>query len=458
MKNLSSKKYTTPLSIVLFGGTGDLARAKLLPALVDLYVADGLPDTFVVIGLSRKSMTDQEYREFVRSTVAETDNRSEKDIHNFCAHVRYLSGNFDESSTYDIIKESLIGFDTKIGSCSSKMFYLAIPPDFYSRVFGLLKKSGIMDLHDGGNAWSRLLIEKPFGRDLESAKALDSELRNLFADDQIYCIDHYLEKEAIENILPIRFETASFTDIWDARHIESMYIRILEKGDASVRGAFYDKVGALRDVGQNHILEILALLIMNRPHTVDAQMIHTLRAEALEYFSHQMPHIIIAGQYDGFIGTVGVDSHSRTETYFKIETKPDSGVWRDVTFTIESGKALTESIADVVIVFREGHNKHKNILRLGFSPTPYAIYTEWNKKTLSETQYEPHDIELTLPNKGTPEGYERVLFDCSIGDQTRFVSSREIKAAWEFITPVLESFKAAPLLSYKKGDTGPLPQ
>ncbi len=456
MKNLSSKKYTEPLAIVLFGGTGDLARAKLLPALVDLYIAHGLPDTFMVVGLSRKDMTDEAYREFVQSTVAITATRAEKDIHNFCKHVHYLSGNFDERLTYDRIVETLQAFDVKIGRSASRMLYLAVPPDFYSHIFNFLKESGIMS-PSTDSSWSRLLIEKPFGRDLQSATLLDAQVRSLFANEQIYCVDHYLEKEAIENILSIRFENSLFADIWDRRHIESMHVRVLEKTDVSVRGAFYDKTGALRDVGQNHILETLSLLIMDRPHKRDAKTIHVLRSEAMNYFSDSVPRTIIRGQYKGYIGTPGVGLHSQTETYFKIETKPDADVWGGVSFIIESGKALHENVADAVVIFQEGNDGHKNTLRIGFSPKPYIIYTTWNKKNGSEDEYEKHETDLSMVNPtDMPDGYERVLFDCMTGDQTRFVSSQEIIAAWKFITPILESFGKAPLQIYEPGQSGPV--
>lgn len=456
MKNLSHEKYTSPLAIVLFGGTGDLARAKLLPAFVDLYIAHGLPDTFTLIGLSRKEMSDQEYREFVRLTVPVTDTRSEKDIHMFCEHVHYLSGNFDERPTYDRIKEKVQAFDIKIGACSSKLLYLAVPPDFYSHIFSLLKESGVADLVDE-HSWVRLLIEKPFGRDLESATVLDKQLRSLFADDQIYCVDHYLEKEAIESIVPIRFDTPVFSDIWNAEHIESITIRLLEKGDVSVRGAFYDKNGALRDVGQNHMLQMLALLTMDKPKKTDAQTMHKLRSEAVGYFSQQLPQTIIRGQYNGFIGTLGVAEHSQTETYFKIGITPPSDAWHNVAITLESGKALRENLTDATIVFRQGQSKHTNTLHMVFSPLPSAIYTTWIKKSDSD-EYESKDIEIPMLDAQLPEGYERVIFDCIIGDQSRFVSGPEILVAWELITPVLEAFKNTPLVPYEKGSAGPLAQ
>ena len=220
-----------------------------------------------------------------------------------------------------------------------------------------------------------------------------------------------------------------------------MHIRILETGDASRRGAFYDKIGALRDVGQNHLLETVALLTMERPHTANAETIHRLRTEALEYFSNALPHSIIRGQYRGFVGTAGVGEHSETETYFKLETKLKADMWGDVLFTIESGKALHENVADAVIVFREGQDRHKNVLRIGFSPKPYVSY----------------DTPITLPKQDTlPDGYERVLFDCMIGDQTRFVSRTEILAAWQFVTPILEAFNTTPLVIYEPGSSGPV--
>jgi glucose-6-phosphate 1-dehydrogenase len=417
-----------------------------LPALIDLYIARGLPDTFTIIASSRRPFSDTDYRAFVRDVLKVTDARTQKDIDDFCEHIQYVAGNIDEQATYHMVADALKAFDVKIGRSASRMLYLAVSPDFYSQIFDLLHESKAMTVSDTDGAWSRLLIEKPFGRDLESAKALDQKLRSLFSESQIYCIDHYLEKESIERILSVRFDNPVFRDTWNKEHIESMHIRMLESADVSARGGFYDNVGTVRDVVQNHLLQIVALLAMDHSHHMDAEKIHELRAEALSSFSYTASDTITRGQYKGFTETPGVDPHSQTETYFKIETKPGHGAWKDVSFILESGKALEKSIADAVIVFRADHNGSKNMLRFGFSPKPYVTHT-----------VQEHDTDLLDSDRaGMPDGYERVLFDCMSGDQTRFVSRGEILASWEFITPILEALPALPLHIYEAGSSGPV--
>ena len=467
-ENINSKKYNQPTTIVIFGGTGDLAKTKLLPALLDLYIQKALPDSFTIIALSRKEMTDKEYQDFVCNNIEKKDHRNQKSIDDFCEHLHYVSGNFDESIAYEKIKEALQKYDDSIKQCTSKLFYLAVPPNFYSQIFLRLKESNAMALCDRIGSWSRLLVEKPFGRDLETAQKLEKQLSEFFSEDQIYRIDHYLEKDAIENIISLRFANSVFTDSWNKNYIESIELRLLESKDVSNRGSFFDDIGNLRDVGQNHILQMLALLTMHNVDVNSAKSVHEGRSQALQYFSHQEPKKIIRGQYNGFTETKGVDPNSQTETYFKIETELSTDKWKGVNFIIESGKALNRSITEAIITFREINecscgfeaypHKHKNILKITFSPEQLMTLTIWVKKPGFDFTLEPRILELTnKENKDTrsPEAYERVLFDCIIGDQTRFVSGNEITAAWEFITPILEKFKTLPLYKYELGSTGP---
>ena len=465
---MSNIKHNQPTSIVIFGGTGDLARTKLLPALLDLYKQKALPDSFTIITLSRRDMTDEDYRNFVKENINKKV-EDEKIINDFCEHLHYVSGNFDESTSYEKIKQALEKFDESIAQCTSKLFYLAVPPNFYSQIFHKLKESNAMALCDRIGSWSRLLVEKPFGRDLSTAIELEKQLSELFTEDQIYRIDHYLEKDAIENIISLRFANSIFTDSWNKDYIESIEVKLLETKDASLRGSFYDDIGTLRDVGQNHILQMLALLTMHNVDVNNSDSVHQGRTQALKYFSNQKPEKITRGQYEGYTETKGVNTNSDTETYFKIETKLDIDIWKDVIFSIESGKALDRNVTEAIITFREFNicscgyedkpHKHKNILNITFAPTQSMTLTLWVKKPGFKFILEPRILELTKPdNTGdtrSPEAYERVLFDCIIGDQTRFVSSSEVKAAWEFITPILEDFKNIPLQKYTPGSSGP---
>lgn len=454
-----------PTAIVIFGGTGNLAQTKLLPALFNLYNEKRLPDEFVIVGLSRKEFSHEDYQKFVNDSVKTKEPESdEATLMNFCSHVRFAAGNFDDSASYNRIKDELLIFDAYVGQCTSKLFYLAVPPSLYADIFTQLKESQVMSLCDGLGSWSRLLVEKPFGNDLETAAALERQLCETFNEDQIYRIDHYLAKDSIENILSLRFANSILADSWDGTHIESIDLRLFESQDVSTRGSFYDGIGALRDVGQNHMLQMLALLTMDSTDMNSSAAIRSSRLAAIKALVIHETDIHERAQYQGYLETPGVSPLSDTETYFKIGTHSDSELWKDVHISLESGKAMGASLAEAVITFKpiddcscaakpERHF-HRNVLRIGFSPKQTITLTMWVKEP--GFVFRLHERDLLLASQEgevfrSPEAYERVLYDCIIGDQTRFVSGEEVAAAWNFITPILTSFKNTPLHKYEKG-------
>jgi len=462
--------YNQPTSIVIFGGTGNLAETKLLPALFDLYTQKLLPSVFTIIGLSRKEFSHDEYREFVRASIlAKKSEVQEDELSTFCARVRFASGSFDDSASYKKISDELTQFDASIGRCTSKLFYLAVPPNLYAGIFEKLKESNVMALCDGIGSWSRLLVEKPFGSDLATAEALERQLCELFKEDQIYRIDHYLAKDAIENIISIRFANSILSDSWNGTRIEEISVRLFESQDVSTRGSFFDGIGTLRDVGQNHMLQILALLTMKPADVHSSDAVRKSRLEAIQSLVMHDTDNRIRGQYSGYLETSGVDPKSTTETYFKIETHIDSESWKDVKVMLESGKALDSSFAEATVSFRptdtcscgaepEVHT-HRNVLRIMFSPQQSICLSMWVKEP--GFIFKLHERELVLAEEEgevfrSPEAYERVLYDCIIGDQTRFVSGAEVTASWKFITPILESFANLPLHEYEKGTVGPV--
>lgn len=456
-----------PTAFVIFGGTGNLAETKLLPALYHLYVQGLLPLNFVIVGLSRKELSHESYQAFVRESItAKIPDIDEETVIKFCSQVRYIAGSFTDVTAYEAIKQELLAFDTSIAQCTSKLFYLAVPPNLYGEIFEKLKQSDAMALCDGVGSWSRLLVEKPFGSDLTTAVQLEKQLCDLFAENQIYRIDHYLAKEAIENIISLRFANSILADSWDGNHIESISLKLFEKQDVATRGSFYDGIGALRDVGQNHMLQILALLTMQPADIHDAEAMRASRLNAVQSLVRRETDITYRAQYEGYRKTTGVDSASETETYFKITTHIENDLWKDVQITLESGKALVASGAEAVITFTpvdtcrctaendEEVHTHRNVLRITFSPEQSIMLTMWIKEPgFGFKLYERELVLATCHGEEfrSPEAYERVLYDCIVGDQTRFVSGAEVVAAWNFITPILESFKQLPLHEYPKG-------
>jgi glucose-6-phosphate 1-dehydrogenase len=464
------QSYNHPSVIVVFGGTGDLAQTKLFPALYDLYCNQALPDRFSVIGLSRKTLSNEDYQTFVRESILRKLPAADQSVLSmFCSHFTYVAGSFDESVSYERIKQSLEHSDNLIGQCTNKLFYLAVPPEYYEVIFENLKRSNVMALCDGVDSWSRLLVEKPFGRDLKTAQLLEKQLSAFFNENQIYRIDHYLAKDAIENIISLRFANSIVADSWNSDRIESISIRLLETNDVSRRGSFYDGIGTLRDVGQNHMLQIFALLTMEKVDVRNAEAVRLARAAALKIISDQVPSDIIRAQYDGFLETVGVERNSHTETYFKISFTPKTSIWKGVRCTLEAGKALNQSLSEATVTFRSEDlchcgslgdpHSHKNTLRIQFAPEQRISLSMWGKKSGLGFELEERELVL-LTEKSTedysPEAYERVLYDCIAGDQTRFVSGPEVEAAWQFITPIIESFSQSPMKHYPPGSIGPV--
>jgi len=452
-----------PTCIVILGGTGNLAETKLLPALFDLYAREVLPSAFVMVGLSRKLWRDEDYVRYVAEAVTVARPHAPPAlVAAFSSLARYAHGDFDSASTYSLVRERLEEVDRAFGQCTNKLFYLAVPPQFYSSIFTNLAQSGVMTLCNSFDSWSRLLVEKPFGRDLTTAQALEAQLRSLFTEAQIYRIDHYLAKDAIENIIALRFGNRVFADSWQHTDIESISVRMLEVKDVSTRGSFYDGIGALRDVGQNHLLQILALLTMTPTPHGDIAAMRSARARIIAALLP--PDTIMRGQYEGYRDTLGVAPDSQTETYFHLTTQLDLPEWSGVPITLEAGKALSEARIEAVIVFRPPHSgvgevvsaAHKNVLTITMSPESRITLRLFVKRPGFAFAVEPRELELIhTPSVDdySPEAYERVLYDCLLGDQTRFVSGEEVEAAWRFITPLLDP-SLPPPLAYAPGTRG----
>jgi glucose-6-phosphate 1-dehydrogenase len=326
-----------------------------------------------------------------------------------------------------------------------------------------------MSLCDSVSSWSRLLVEKPFGKDLATAIELEHQLCSLFADNQIYRIDHYLAKDAIENIIALRFSNAIVADSWNKEQIESIAIRLFETKNVSNRGAFYDDIGTLRDVGQNHLLQIFALLTMSDVNITDAASVREARTRALGELVMSDVTSLTRGQYDGYKKTIGVEPGSQTETYFEVVLQSKSELWAGVQLSLSAGKALDRAVNEAIVTFspynqchcgyESGVHQHQNTLRITFSPEQEISLSMWVKKPGFNFVLEKKELVLTHQKDSadtySPEAYERVLYDCIAGDQTRFVSGAEVEAAWQFITPLLKQLSTLPLEVYPQGSAGP---
>ncbi len=458
-----STQHNIPTIFVIFGATGDLARRKLLPALFDLYVQKRLPATFRIIGFADTAYTDASFQTYVHDVLAQNAKRDATVIARFCTMVQYQQGLFDIPDAYRLLAQKMVTIEKSVGQCMNKLLHLAVPPQFYETLLTQLAHSGLTIPCSTQTGWTRVLIEKPFGRDLQTAQALDLLLAKLFAEEQIFRIDHYLAKETIQNILTFRFSNILFEPLWNAQHIEKVVIRLHETLDVATRGAFYDGIGALRDVGQNHALQMLSLIAMEHPGTIDATAIRRARANALAKTRVDVTSVVLA-QYEGYHATDGVADDSRTETFFRLQAVVDNVRWQQTPFIIEAGKALARNCTDISIYFTEvtpcfcasshvGH-RHQNILTFRIQPEEGITMHFFAKRPglTTDIQRRTFDFNYREHDEKEVDAYAKLLFDCVRGDQTLFASTDEVLAAWRVMMPVLHMRDDyAQIVQYTKG-------
>lgn len=462
-----------PTIITIFGATGDLSTKKLIPSLFSLFTRGFLPKRFHIVGVSRRALSNDEYRQFAKESIESKAPIlvSRERLEEFLSNISYAQGSFDNLESYKHLGEVLAAEEFRLGQCASKLFYLAVPPIYYKAIFENLAHSGIAASCSDETGWTRILVEKPFGNDVITARELDDTLGKLFKEEQIFRIDHYLAKEALQDILMFRFSNMLLEPLWNNTYIERVEISLLEKGDVQNRGAFYDAVGALRDVGQNHMLQMLTFVAMEDPIELEASRIRKSRAEVLRALrpitsgTENIP--LVRGQYEGYGDIASVAKDSQTETYFRMEVAVDNPRWRGVPFVLESGKALDEEKTEIKVYFKKtesclcppgAEHHHQNILTFRIQPNEGISILFWAKKPGLIPELEPKELSFSHRQPSSEaqlvDAYEKVLFDGIAGDQMLFASTEEVSASWGFITPILDVLKNIPLHRYKKGSRG----
>lgn len=453
-----------PTILTVFGATGDLMRRKVIPTLYYLHEKDQLPDRFVVIGFSRREFDDAGYRDFVAQTISEHRKKefTTDELKDFLARFRFQRGDFDEAESYAALKRIFDELDESWRVCANKLFYLSVAPEFYETIFQHLSSSRLTEACSPEEGWTRVMVEKPFGLDSETAKRLDMLLGQYFKEVQIYRIDHYLAKEMLQNILTFRFANNLFELSWGNELIERIDIRLHEDLGVEKRGAFYDAVGALRDVGQNHFLQILALLTMEHPKSFDAGVIQERRAEALERLAPADITKTIRAQHEGYRAIAGVAPDSTTETYFSVEAQVATPRWKAVPIVLEGGKKLGEARKEIVITLRHPEPclcppdgpHHINRIIMKLEPKEEILIEFWSRRPGFGMETEPRVFHFLLREPESRvqyvEEYARLILDCIRGDQSLFISTREVSAMWAFVDPILDAWKkgAVPLDSY----------
>lgn len=432
------------ISIIIFGGTGDLARKKLFKSLYNLYAKNLLPKQTHIIGFARRDLNTDSYRDFVAENLP--DNLELKQ--EFLERFYYFQGDLYQEDSYHDLKEFLIDFDKQQGICSYKLFYLSVRPELYSDVFTFLKKTNILYTCgiETSEIWSRVLIEKPFGTNFEHAQELDAQLSTIITEDKIFRIDHYLAKEALENILVFRFKNKIFNEVWNNKFISKITIRLFEQRDVAGRGEFYDQTGSLRDVGQNHALQMLAMVLMDKPHEFVGPEIRHERERILKTIQPltYTEDNFDRGQYKGYIDHIPGDQ-SETETYFKITLESTNDSWRGVPCVIESGKAMPLNETSIQIDFVDGNTIYFDLsskprIALSFQVKDSGYDYKTSIREFSFEDFDQHIFAL--------DAYEKILYQAIVGDVTSFISTGEVFEQWRIIDEILKNWGHIPLREY----------
>ena len=468
--------------LYLFGATGDLAKRKLFPAIYSLYREGRLRENFAVIGVARRQRSNEEFREEVFRSISEfARHKAEKngDWERFAEHFAYKSMNIHDLSQYGDLLALSEALDRKFSIGGNRLYYLALAPELFGSVVANLKEGGLLD--SGG--WQRLVIEKPFGYDLMSANLLNGQIRKVFREEQIFRIDHYLGKEMVQNIEVIRFANAFFEPIWNNRHIANVQITLSETVGVEDRGGYYDKAGALRDMVQNHVLQMVAMIAMEppsrlHPEDVRDEKVKVMRSLRIFETADEVRRHVVRGQYvSGRIGDRPVPGYaeevgnpdSLTETYFAARVFVDNFRWAGVPFYVRTGKRLPVKTTEVVIEFKglpkqlyfaKAHNLEPNLLVFRVNPME-GVYLRMNaKKPASDFSITPVSMDFCqncVAGLNTPEAYERLIYDAIRGDSTYFTRWDEVAAAWSFVDPIADAWSkdAGDLIRYEAGSWGP---
>jgi glucose-6-phosphate 1-dehydrogenase len=468
-----------PTTLVIFGGTGDLAQRKLLPAIYNLAHEGALPEGFNLIAVSRAEMSDDEYRGSARESI-EAHSRRPPDpqvLEELLERVRYVAGTFDEDSMFERLKEEIGRFDEEAGVPFNRIFYLSTAPSFFALI---VQKLGEHKLHKHPEAEVRVVIEKPFGTRLAEAQALNRELLSVLHESQIFRIDHYLGKETVQNMLAFRFANGMFEPIWNRNFIDYVQITAAEDLGIGRRAGYYDESGALRDLVQNHMLQLLSLLCMEPPVTFDADEVRDEKVKVLHAVEPPPPDAVLRARYTagmaegkeavGSLEEEGVPGESMTETYVELRLEVDNWRWAGVPIYLRTGKRLARKVTEIAVTLKpvphlafEAHGSvgvQPNQIILAMQPNEGVSISLGAKIPGSSMRIRPVNMEFLYGTSflsQSPEAYERLILDAMRGDATLFTRDDEVEAQWRIIDPILERWEKddRPLPTYPAGSQGP---
>lgn len=477
-----------PCGVVIFGASGDLSRRKLIPSLFSLALKNLLPERFYVTGCARTNMSDSAFREKVADILrAAFPQASEEKISGFVSACFYVSGGYEDSGTYSSLSKRLDELDKKFFIGRTRVFYLATPPDLFMDIVGRLGASGLIIDPEDCTCWSRVVVEKPFGRDAVSAGKLDEKLKSVLSENQIYRIDHYLGKETVQNILMLRFANAVFEPVWNSALVDNVQITVAETIGVGHRAGYFDRAGIMRDMFQNHMLQLLSLVAMEPPLSFSSDSIRDEKVRLLKSVRplarEEICECVRRGQYGpgtaggksvpGYRQEENVRPDSVTETYACARITVGNERWKGVPFYLRTGKRLARHTSSIAVTFKkQSRSIFAPIQKESILPNVFCmnIQPEEGISLTIEVKHPGPKVCLTSKTMlmnyrehaeefAAPDAYERLLLDIMLGDQTLFVRSDDMLLAWELMTPVLEAWenepKKTPLEFYPAGSWGP---
>ena len=477
-----------PCTLVIFGGSGDLARRKLVPALYNLFLDGSLPSNFAVLGIGRKPLGDGDFRASTREGIISYSRQplADKPWMEFERHLFYLSGSIDDPQSYQAIKTRLEKIEAERSLPGHRIFYLAIPPTSYAAVCEGLQRAGLVQPPDPAAPFCRVIVEKPIGRDLQSARQINAVIGQVFDESQIFRIDHYLGKETVQNIMVLRFANSIFEPIWNNKYIDHMQITVSEAEGVGTRAAYYEETGALRDMVQNHLLQLLCLVAMEPPYSLDPDVVRNVRIDVLRCLrpiaGKDLERFTVRAQYSagkvdgrevpGYRREPGVKPDSTTEAYVALKLFLDNWRWAGVPFYLRTGKAMLKRATEVAVQFKDipqilfnanpAARQPPNVLALRIQPGEGMSLRIISKVPGSKVQTNPVEMNFKYGDAfgaPSPEAYERLLLDVMVGDASLFMRRDAVEASWAWITPILDGWAAYGtkwLPEYPAGSWGPV--
>lgn len=487
LKGLSKHRGAPPTAIVIFGASGDLTARKLIPAIYNLGVDNLLPNDFYLIGFGRKDIPDEEFRSMAEADVSNFSRRPlREDLWSgLKEHVTYHLGGYDDLSAFNDLAKKIDALESSIGRDVQLLFYISTPPTVFKPILENLGASGLAGRNRGESIASKIIIEKPFGRDLSSARELNGIIRRHFDEKQVYRIDHYLGKETVQDLLVQRFANAIFEPVWNFRYVDCIQITVAEDLGVGTRAGYYEKSGALRDMIQNHTMQLLSLMAMEPPVSLDPEDIRDEKVKLLKAIRsvNLDPERteVVRGQYGagliqgekvpGYLDEEGISEKSSTETYAALRLSIENWRWQGVPIYIRSGKRMARRVSEIAVQFKRPPGVlFSDSIRFDLAPNTLVMQIQpdegstllMNSKVPGlETRTQPvrmHFRYATTFGSDTPEAYERLILDAMVGDSTLFIRGDETEASWKLFTPILDFWEASGrrgLETYASGSWGP---